>query len=300
MKTVIIDQPGQPSRPVAARSVSQRGFTLVELIVAMTIASIIAMSLALFIRGQVQGYLASVARAELTDAADLALRRMSRDVRLALPNSIRVSADGKYLELLLTKTGGRYLSEDEERGDAGALSFTNPGALTFDVIGPMPSGRQAIVKDDSIIVYNLGPLNSPADAYSCDVPCNRATVAAAPNGNTVTMTNNPFAAQVPTMASPTMRFQVVSTPVSYFCDSAAGGNGGLKRYDNYPIASVQPVAFSASPALVVGNLTSCKFSYDSLANTHSALVGLTLTLEVPTSDSGEVVLYQQVHVDNTP
>ncbi|MDQ7073061.1 MAG: hypothetical protein Q9N32_05720 [Gammaproteobacteria bacterium] len=33
---------------------------------------------------------------------------MQRDIRSALPNSIRISADGKTLELLHTINGGRY------------------------------------------------------------------------------------------------------------------------------------------------------------------------------------------------
>jgi hypothetical protein len=35
-----------------------------------------------------------VRRAELTDQADVALRRITRDIRLALPNSLRVTTTG--------------------------------------------------------------------------------------------------------------------------------------------------------------------------------------------------------------
>ena len=39
-------------------------------------------------------------RAELTDAADVALRRMTREIRQALPNSLRVS--GNCIEFIAT------------------------------------------------------------------------------------------------------------------------------------------------------------------------------------------------------
>ena len=50
-------------------------------------------------------------RAELTDAADGALRRLSRDIHLALPNSIQVS--GGLIHFIMTSGGGRYRSELE-------------------------------------------------------------------------------------------------------------------------------------------------------------------------------------------
>ena len=64
-------------------------------------------------------------RASLVDAADLALQRMSREVRLALPNSVRIrsgtstgletcAAGGGTVcavEILRTADGGQYRSD---------------------------------------------------------------------------------------------------------------------------------------------------------------------------------------------
>jgi MSHA biogenesis protein MshO len=281
----------------------QGGFTLVEAIVVIVITAIIGGMVAVFIRIPVQGYVDTAARAELTDVADTALRRMARDLRLALPNSIRISADGRYLELLLTKTGGRYLAEEDDQNPADILSFTNPNKLNFNVVGTMPVGAQTINPGDSIVVYNLGPGLAPADAYT---GANRAVVNNV-NGNTITLTANPFAQQNPAMASPTNRFQVVTTPVTYLCDGAAGGNGQLVRYWNYQIQPAQPFTVANQPnppgtnaALLATGVQSCVFDYTSLANTHSGLISLTITLQVPHSNSGAVVLSHQVHVDNTP
>ncbi|MGH8806736.1 MAG: prepilin-type N-terminal cleavage/methylation domain-containing protein [Noviherbaspirillum sp.] len=288
----------------------QSGFTLVEAVIVIVITGIIGAVVAVFIRAPVQGYIDSAARAELTDKADTALRRIARDLRLALPNSVRVAADGKYLELLLTKTGGRYLAEEDQPAGGNVLKFgtavncaTTPADCQFDVVGQMPIGApQTIVADDSIVVYNLGPdleAGNPANAYGGG---NRALVTSV-NGNTITIATNPFAAQGPPMSSPSQRFQVVSTPVTYFCDgSDAGGSGQLVRYWNYAIQSAQPTAQppGSASALLATGVQSCRFDYAGLANIQSGLVGLQISMQTPDSNSGTVTLSHQVHVDNTP
>ncbi|HJW54946.1 MAG TPA: prepilin-type N-terminal cleavage/methylation domain-containing protein, partial [Burkholderiaceae bacterium] len=67
-----------------------QGFTLLEAIIVIAITGIIAAVVAVFIVKPVQGYVDSARRAEMTDTADTALRRISRDLHLALPNSVRV------------------------------------------------------------------------------------------------------------------------------------------------------------------------------------------------------------------
>jgi MSHA biogenesis protein MshO len=298
----------------------EAGFTLIEAIIVITITAIISAVVAVFIRAPVEGYMDSVARAELTDIADTALRRMARDIRLALPNSVRVS--GNYLELLQTKTGGRYLrEEDGVSGNIlrfeGANCTTTPADCTFDVVGNMPSSEQKIVSGDYIVVYNLGPGQDPADAYNCTgaAPnriCNRAQVSGTPSGNTITLADNPFSnwtlstAPGP-MKSPSGRFQVVSGPVTYFCDgTASGGSGQLRRYANYTIQTAQPLNVASAPlsgasmALLATGVISCAFAYQDVKNTHSGLISLSISMQVPNSSSGIVTLTHQVHVDNTP
>ncbi|GIZ52430.1 hypothetical protein NCCP691_24440 [Noviherbaspirillum aridicola] len=283
------------------------------MVVVIVITAIIGAVIAVFIRVPVQGYADSVARADLTDVADIALRRMSRDLRLALPNSVRIAVDGtgnQYLELLLTKSGGRYLSEED--ADAGnpnrwPLKFeaavdcaATPTDCRFSVVGPMPN-PPVIAGADSIVVYNLGPNLEPANAYDCGASgCNRAAVAGVDDSNRIiTLASNPFAVQQPAMTSPTRRFQVVSTPVTYTC---AGGR--LTRYWGYAISKNQPTSAAAlgnTSALLATDVAGCSFEYNQLANVRSALVGLTLRLTAPAgSNAGEIALFHQVHVDNTP
>ena len=76
------------------RRQTQPGFTLVEMIIVMVITGIIGGMVAIFLRAPVQQYMSTARRADMTDIADTALRRIGRDLRLALPNSVRVNTSG--------------------------------------------------------------------------------------------------------------------------------------------------------------------------------------------------------------
>ncbi|PKB20844.1 prepilin-type N-terminal cleavage/methylation domain-containing protein [Janthinobacterium sp. 64] len=285
----------------------QCGFTLIELIVVIVITAIVAGMVTVFIRAPIQSYLDVSARAELADAADLASRRITRDVRLALPNSVRVTPDGKYLELLLTKTGGRYLSEDDPNtipGNVLAFDPLTPGNLdVFTIVGAAPSGVQTIVPGDFIVVNNLGD-QPPVDAYDCSGQCNRAQVASI-SGIDVTLVKNPFVAQTPSMPSLSYRFQVVSTVVTYHCAPNANGTGTLTRYAGYDIQPAQPVSTAAltgapSAALMANQVARCDFSFATLPNLQRGLVSVSLTLGAPGGNAGQITLVQQAQVNNSP
>jgi len=289
----------------------QSGFTLLEAIMVMVITGAIAAVVALFIVSPIEGYMDSAARAELSDVADTALRRIARDVRLALPNSVRTTtgADGNvYMELLLTKTGGRYLSEENDPIAGLPLRFSaancagTPADCQFNVLGTWPTGIQAIVPNDEIVVFNLPPGSVPADAYNCGTSCNRARVtnvdAAA---RLITINNNPFAQQTPRMRSPSNRFQVVTTPVTYVC-----ANRQLIRYWGYPIQATQPEDRTVLPlstannALLATDVATCNFTSNVLNTRNGAMVELQMTMGAATARSGAIHLVHQVLVDNTP
>lgn len=289
----------------------RRGFTLVEMIVVIVIIGIVAAAVAVFMRLPVQGYVDTVARAELADEADTAVRRMSRDLRLALPNSIRISADGRFMELLLTRTGARYLDEADGVADASdkkILDFSDSSKTSFTVIGAMPTApldASQVIQigtanhGDYVVIYNLGEGQDPANAYCNGDSCgNRAKILSV-NGNLVTLANNVFATQTPSLRSPGHRFQVVSTPVTYACT-----NGSLQRYADYTITATQalPPALppAVTPALLAQDVIGCVFNYATQANVRSALVGITLSLRKAGANTGVITLFHQVHVDNTP
>lgn len=291
--------------------VRARGVTLVELIVVMTVLGIIAAVAALALRDPVQAYADTNRRAELTDMADTALRRMARDIRLALPNSVRVG--GNNLELLLTKTGGRYREQQSSGGVGDVLDFALPDTA-FDTLGPMSSVPAPIVNGDILVVYNLNasPGVTSANAYTfgsgnCSAPespnCNTAAISGTGNGALPNETRINFAARQFPHASPGNRFHVVQGPVTYECtpgalDAQGNATGTLTRIDGYTIALNQPTGTFGTRALLADNVAACNLSYDPLVLMQSlGLVSISLTL---TKGGESVTLYHEVHVTNIP
>lgn len=284
------------------------GFTLIEAIMVIVITGILAGIVAVFITKPVEGYVDAVRRAELTDAADVALRRITRDVRLALPNSLRVMSSGgvNYIEFIMTQSGGRY--RDPADGSTGGdfLSFTDTTDLTFNVLGTPP----LMAANDYTVVYNLGEGYNPASAYNYDAStdacrvggCNIARISSA--GATVTLTKNPFANQSPPLPSPSSRFQVVPggvRAVTYACPvgtATTGTPGELTRYWNYGFNVAQPTTFAVgTPSALLATGNRCTIDYTSAATGRNGLLYISLTL---TSGGESVTLFQQIHVDNSP
>ncbi|RJG25823.1 prepilin-type N-terminal cleavage/methylation domain-containing protein [Massilia cavernae] len=278
------------------KDLRQAGFTLIEAVIVIVVIGVLGAIVALFIRMPLQGYQDSVARAELTDLADLTVRRVARDLRLALPNSIIVAADGSTISFFITKTGGRYLvAEDEVPGFKDFLA----GGDEVDFAGPRPAGKQEILPGDSFVVNNLGV--APADAYASTNLAQIEAISVIDDTNfhqyRLKLESNPFATQIPPMPSAGSRFHIVGPPVSYRCNAAAGGAGSMTRQWDYGIVRGAPAANAGTISVMTRRVSNCSFSYGDSAG-RSALVTIRLELEVP--EGGTVKLVHQVHVDNTP
>ncbi|MES2878126.1 MAG: type II secretion system protein [Pseudomonadota bacterium] len=272
----------------------QRGFTLIEMVMVIVILGAVGGMVAVFMRSPIDAYFSSARRAALTDTADTTVRRMARDIRKALPNSIRTPGN-QCLEFIPTKTGGRYRAE---AGDDTSLNFNAPDT-TFNMLGrnngPVPAD-QRIAIGDVIVVYNLGIPGS--DAYQQD---NTSAVTAAPTEagapieTTITITSKQFP-----LASGSNRFHVVpgaEQVVGYICT----GDGRLRRYVRalpYAAPDACPAAADVAAApILASNVTDCMFDYGGSDLQRNALVRMVLQL----TDSGEsVTLQHEVHVNNTP
>jgi len=283
-----------------------RGFTLIELVITIAVGSVVVAFMAMFIVTPMSAYTAQTRRATLVDAADSALRFMGRDLRAALPNSVRVSASGGVtaLELLATADGARYQDSGPLSNPALALDLTAPdGAFATTV----PFTQLTLPWTSSayfLSIYNVGVPG--ADAYQTPPPTPNVIT---PAGTTITISAGATANQNLVTLSPAFQFAfgspgqrvfLVSGPVSYLCDTAAAT---LTRYSNYTIAGAQPAsaaalnAAGASAALVASNVAGCQFVLSAGTAQRNGLAMLTLQI----AQSGESVqLLHQVEVVNAP
>ena len=310
------------------------GVTLIELVVVIVIIGILAGIATVVLVPAYEAYFASQRRAELSDAADTAIRRMVRDVRLALPNSARVDGTGQFLEILLTRSGGRYraMNDNDAAGTSeNALDFSFADTV-FDAFEPFaPAKVNASEVDggpqpgDYVVIHNLGIPGADAYDFAAAMPNIKRIAGFVRSGDamppladedrfTLAATATPFP-----LESPGRRFFVVRGPVTYACqnpglDAAGNGTGVLLRWDRYTYEPGQPGAIAnagappvalfpvgtppAGASIVATSVSACAFSYTSnFAQVSRGLIRIRLTLA--RANEG-VTLYHEVHVNNVP
>lgn len=269
------------------RTHRQPGFTLVEMIMVIVITGIIGSMVAVFLRAPIQQYMDVARRAELTDIADTAFQRLSRDIRTAVPNSVS-SPSATYVEFLPTITGGRYRATSGV-GGCGAtgneLTFAStPADTCFEVIGPTVSVRS----NDYLVVGSTQSDAGPAYDLNGASGVLRQIASSGVVQTILFTSNNPL----PAFAQlDSQRFQVVDgtqQAVTYAC---AGTQ--LIRYWRYGFAHILT---GAQSAVLADNIGSCNFVYD-IVNQRNGLVAITLQI---TKDGEQVNLYEEIHVNNAP
>lgn len=279
-------------KPFSTLPTRQRGFTLVELIMVIVLMGVIGGIMSVFMRGPIDAYFSSARRAALTDVADTTVRRIARDLRRALPNSIRANATcANSLEFIPTKTGGRYRVDG-----TNALTFSAP-VTSFNMFGDNATfagaalpNDQVIATGDLVVVYNLGIPG--ADAYVGNNTSTITSVGAVSAGETpISITSRQFP-----LESGSNRFQVVAASeqiVTYVCD-------GSTLYRTATASMTAPTTCTSGSIIAANvNCAGTSFAFSPTDLQRNAIV--TMELSIQDSSATETVnLQHEVHVDNTP
>ena len=278
---------------------------MVEMVVTMTIISIVAATAGIFIVHPIRAYIAVTQRADLIHVAEITMRRIERDIKRAIPNSVRVNSTGKSLELLNTVGGFRY------RAAAPNAFNIAPNLTAFNILGKFPNDMLGS-NGYRVVVYSLGSYGTSPDDPTPGA--NVYGVAAAgvhiitPIGTAVTLTSGTTEDNVLfsgsavqfSYESPQKRVYFADTPVTYLCNESSGT---ITRLWDYDIQAIQPNDANSIPlsvaksAVLADKIQSCEFSYDPGSEQRNA----TVTIKLNVSDGNEVIsLLHQVEVDNAP
>ena len=316
-----------------------RGVTLIEMVVVLVLMGIIGAAFAVFIVPAVRGYFAQGQRAALVDAAENALRRIARDIRIAVPNSLRrttalaAPATGFALELVPTADGGRYCFSGEancsSRPPSAAFNNLDVTAADsdFTILGCFQNAAFAAAAAGGTTAYRLVINNrAAADLYGAAGGANEVIT---PAGTTLSLAINPGTGATPTVCgsasatagiinahhlaiggggydfmadSSRRRVYVVesaASAVTYVCDTNAGT---LTRYAGYGIQSAQPSDPASAPLSTAPSraLVAQHVTSCSVTDTLSIEGSGLVTLDLGIAAGGETVrLLYQVQIDNS-
>lgn len=258
------------------------GFTLVEMVTVIIILGILVVGVSSFVILGTRIFIESTSVDQVLSQSRFAIERITRELRNALPNSIRVRNSSSYqcIEFIPITSSASYLE----------LPIAPNVAASSGLI-MLPS--TAIDESDQMVVYPLTPTQiyggtaAGSDGHIFDIK--QVT------GNDVEF-NRPVRF---TQASPQQRYFMVNGAVSY-CFLASGE---VRRYGGYSLTSVQPAPSQmGAGVLMAENVTNNlqvqpPISYTPGTLINNAVVQLSPRFEV----NGQSFQYQhQVQVINVP
>jgi len=236
---------------------------------------------ALYVVRSMEAYSDTVRRDQLTSGARVAVERLTRELRNALPNSVRVdnSAGTHCIEFFPVQSGSSYDAVPRTAANISFAAIAYAAPQTPAYVAVYPHATQPLYTHN-----NPGPLAGYDPANSKPA-----------NGVVYLDNNHRF-----THDSPRKRFYLAGGPVSY-CVSP---DGKLQRYRGYGIISSQPVPPGVNGALLAENIqlsdggnAVTPFTYTAGSLQRNAVVTLDLRFM---EDSEWVRLLHEVQIRNVP
>lgn len=263
------------------------GFTLIEMVAVIVVLGIVTAGFIDFLGLGTKVYVDAVGREQVVSQTRYMMERATREVREALPNSVRVATVGNVqcIEFVPISASSTYINI----AVAPEAPNSSVKLVMHDVAG---------IDADKIVVYPL----SSFDVYGSD-PATATTgnifkLAAVPGNGSAAQTVNLLNSVRFDADSPTGRYFLVKNAVAYCADS---NSGTIRRYGNYwpPLAGQQVPPQNATGVLMAENLKSgsAPFDYASATLVTNAVVQMTFDV---VRNGEEVNFHHEVHLINVP
>lgn len=267
------------------------GFTILELIIVIIILGVMSVGIASFITLSTQTYLNVTERDNALGNARFVIERLSRELRDAVPNSIRIDDNGltQCIEFVPIVASTTYIDipvvPEPASADFSAIPFNNINGSPYTCNA---CGDQVIVypvttddiynnhNDNSGKVFNLGSISSVAL-----------------NEWTLVIQNGAVSFDE---ESPTERLYIANQQISY-CVS----NGQIDRYSN-TIGGAQTIPAAGNSVIMAENMAPIDFSQPPFTIlpatlTRNAIVQINLHF---TRDGEDYVFNNDIHINNIP
>lgn len=272
---------------------AQPGFTLIELVMVIVVLGILSIGSISFISFSAQGLVDTAERQVLASSATIAVEKVLREVRRALPNSVRTFTDSgnECLELVPILHSSEYVSIP-----TAGMATSFDGIQFFAATGA-ESGFVAVYPTSIDSVYGT----SPATVRAISTTTAQAGAVGVPGVNMQTLTFSAASSYRFPTESPRKRFFLVSQPIS-FCDDA---NGRLWRYQNYgfQVSSAGSIPTAGNDRILIADslqANSLQFNILPAQLQRNAVVRMSLIIERSGSSLEQVDISQEVQLRNVP
>ncbi len=260
------------------------GFTLMELIIVILLLSILSFSFAKITGLSVLGYIDAKDRNQLSQSGKWLTERISRELREALPQSVRTASNGVVhcVEFMSIVNASYYLNLP------ASGSITSFDAVGFDL--SFSPGLQIAVM----------PIN-PISTYSgSGTLATLAAITAVGNHSTITLAGaTQFARR-----SPQNRFYILEPPTSICLNDTVGE---VTQYSNYGINASQALPPAGGTNVLLGNHFSASgdvFRFQAGSLSRSGILQINFKLQNRnrnlSADSEAFEIYHEVHIRNVP
>ncbi len=313
---------------------NQYGYTLIEMVIVIAIIGIISGIALDFVTAPLLVYDQVRTRTELLDQGDSAIRRMVRDVRRALPNSIRVGTPAlnqRRIDFFHVLEAAPYRrSSPAPFNDPNNRLDISVGDRQFNILGAFDAGSPldppvapatTRVRNMRIAINTTNTDTVWQDAAAADT----ASGLGNPTNGVITGVNSDFfvfrfdpgggldpedrirmnIAHSFDNHSPTGRVFFVDDVVSYTCDTATrqlDRRAGYSPKDTFANTTTELATAIPSivPSIMMDQVAGCRFSFDPGTEERAAIVSVEIRLVSVRYPNEPISLMRQAQIGNSP